>query len=236
MLATKVNNAIKLSIEEYVKTYNKAHSKSGKSAGALEKILAKLGLASRRATTAPPLSARGGCRCRLPRASSGITPYGRFAAAVLGFCNADGQGVYGLENSYESTLAGVNGRTITLRNAYGNAIADENATTYEAKDGSNLVLSLDVNIQEVVERYLNEAVAANTVENRGCAIVMNVKTGAILAMASKPDFDPNQPLDYSANLAYLQEQVAAEPELYTIYKKRRERQLPAGRERPEDTG
>ena len=81
------------------------------------------------------------------------------------------------KNSYESTLAGVNGRTITLRNAYGNAIADENATTYAAKDGSNLVLSLDVNIQEVVERYLNEAVAANTVENRGCAIVMNVKTG-----------------------------------------------------------
>ena len=138
---------------------------------------------------------------------------------MLGFCNADGQGVYGLENSYESTLAGVNGRTITLRNAYGNAIADENATTYAAKDGSNLVLSLDVNIQEVVERYLNEAVAANTVENRGCAIVMNVKTGAILAMASKPDFDPNDPQDFSANLAYLTEQVQAEPELYTIYKK-----------------
>ena len=146
-------------------------------------------------------------------------PYGRFAAAVLGFCNADGQGVYGLENSYESTLAGVNGRTITLRNAYGNAIADENATTYAAKDGSNLVLSLDVNIQEVVERYLNEAVAANTVENRGCAIVMNVKTGAILAMASKPDFDPNDPLNFTANEAYLNELVHAEPELYGIYKK-----------------
>ena len=113
----------------------------------------------------------------------------------------------------------MDGRTITQRNAYGNAIADANATTYAAKDGSNLVLSLDVNIQEVVERYLNEAVAANTVENRGCAIVMNVKTGAILAMASKPDFDPNDPQDFSANLAYLTEQVQAEPELYTIYKK-----------------
>ena len=79
------------------------------------------------------------------------------------------------------------------------------------------MLSLDVNVQEIAERYLTEAVAANNVENRGCAIVMNVKTGAILAMASKPDFDPNTPLDYSANLAYLQEQVAAEPELYTIY-------------------
>ena len=108
---------------------------------------------------------------------------------------------------------------ITLRNAYGNAIADENATTFAAKDGANLVLSLDVNVQEVVERYLNEAIAANTVENRGCAIVMDVNTGAILAMASKPDFDPNDPLSYEANLAYLNELVRAEPELYGIYLK-----------------
>ena len=81
------------------------------------------------------------------------------------------------------------------------------------------MLSLDVNVQEVVERYLNEAVYANNVENRGAAIVMNVKTGAILAMASKPDFDPNDPLDFSANLTYLSEQVQAEPEIYTIYLK-----------------
>ena len=219
VLATKVNNAIKLSIEEYVKTYNKAHSKSGKSAGALEKILAKLGLGQQESDGGTPTVRKGRVSVSASKGFQRDYPYGRFAAAVLGFCNADGQGVYGLENSYESTLAGVNGRTITLRNAYGNAIADENATTYAAKDGSNLVLSLDVNIQEVVERYLNEAVAANTVENRGCAIVMNVKTGAILAMASKPDFDPNDPQDFSANLAYLTEQVQAEPELYTIYKK-----------------
>mgnify|MGYP000816128659 FL=1 len=215
VLATKVNNAIKLSIEEYVKTYNKAHSKSGKSAGALEKILAKLGLGQQESDDGTPAVRKGRVSVSASKGFQRDYPYGRFAAAVLGFCNADGQGVYGLENSYESTLAGVNGRTITLRNAYGNAIADENATTYAAKDGSNLVLSLDVNIQEVVERYLNEAVAANTVENRGCAIVMNVKTGAILAMASKPDFDPNDPQDFSANLAYLTEQVQAEPELYT---------------------
>ena len=83
------------------------------------------------------------------------------------------------------------------------------------------MLSLDVNVQEVVERYLNEAIAANTVENRGCAIVMDVNTGAILAMASKPDFDPNDPLSYEANLAYLNELVRAEPELYGIYRKTR---------------
>ena len=196
-LATKVNNAIKLSIEQYVTAYNKAHKKADADKGIR----------------------KGRISVSSTKSFQRDYPYGAFAAAVLGFCDADGYGTYGLEKSYESTLAGVNGRTITLRNAYGNAIADENATTYAAKDGSNLVLSLDVNIQEVVERYLNEAVAANTVENRGCAIVMNVKTGAILAMASKPDFDPNDPQDFSANLAYLTEQVQAEPELYTIYKK-----------------
>ena len=219
VLATKVNNAIKLSIEEYVKTYNKAHSKSTRTETVLQKLQRKLGLAAEEPQTDTTGVRKGRVSVSASKGFQRDYPYGNFAAAVLGFCNADGQGVYGLENSYESTLAGVNGRTITLRNAYGNAIADENATTYAAKDGSNLVLSLDVNVQEVVERYLNEAIAANTVENRGCAIVMNVKTGAILAMASKPDFNPNDPQDFSANLAYLTEQVQAEPELYTQYLK-----------------
>ena len=195
VLATKVNNAIKLSIESYISEYNKAHKR------------------------ATDTTRKGRISVSSTKSFQRDYPYGAFAAAVLGFCDADGYGTYGLEKSYESTLAGVNGRTITLRNAYGNAIADQSATTYAAKDGSNLVLSLDVNIQEVAERYLNEAIKANNVENRGAAIVMNVKTGAILAMASKPDFDPNNPLDYSANEAYLNELVHAEPELYGIYLK-----------------
>ena len=195
VLATKVNNAIKLSIESYISEYNKAHKR------------------------ATDTTRKGRVSVSSTKSFQRDYPYGAFAAAVLGFCDADGYGTYGLEKSYESTLAGVNGRTITLRNAYGNAIADQRATTYAAKDGSNLVLSLDVNIQEVAERYLNEAIKANNVENRGAAIVMNVKTGAILAMASKPDFDPNNPLDYSANEAYLNELVHAEPELYGIYLK-----------------
>ena len=200
VLATKVNNAVKLSIEKYVSIYNKEHTK----AKTLED-----------GTTVR----KGRISVSSSKSFQRDYPYGAFAASVLGFCNGDGEGFYGLEKSYDSTLAGVNGRTITRRNAYGNAIADANATTYAAKDGSNLVLSLDVNVQEVVERYLNEAVYANNVENRGAAIVMNVKTGAILAMASKPDFDPNDPLDFSANLTYLSEQVQAEPEIYTIYLK-----------------
>lgn len=195
VLATKVNNAVKLSIESYVSQYNKTHKK------------------------ATETTRKGRISISAAKSFQRNYPYGAFAAAVLGFTDADGIGTYGLEKSYQSVLAGTDGRMITLRNAYGNAIADENATTFAAKDGANLVLSLDVNVQEVVERYLNEAIAANTVENRGCAIVMNVNTGAILAMASKPDFDPNDPLSYEANLAYLNELVRAEPELYGIYLK-----------------
>ena len=194
-LATKVNNAVKLSIEKYVTSFNKAHKK------------------------ATDTSRKGRISVSSEISFQRYYPYGAFAAAVLGFTDADGIGTYGLEKSYQSTLAGVDGRTITQRNAVGNAIADQNATTFAAKDGSNLVLSLDVNVQEIAERYLTEAVAANNVENRGCAIVMNVKTGAILAMASKPDFDPNDPLNFTANEAYLNELVHAEPELYGIYKK-----------------
>ena len=195
VLATKVNNAVKLSIEKYISEYNKAHKK------------------------VTDTTRKGRVSVSSTKSFQRDYPYGAFAASVLGFCDSDGYGTYGLEKSYESTLAGVNGRTITLRNAYGNAIADQSATTYAAKDGSNLVLSLDVNIQEVVERYLDEAIRANNVENRGAAIVMNVRTGAILAMSSKPDFDPNDPLDYSANEEYLNELVHAEPELYGIYLK-----------------
>lgn len=195
VLATKVNNAVKLSIESYVSQYNKTHKK------------------------ATETTRKGRISISAAKSFQRNYPYGAFAAAVLGFTDADGIGTYGLEKSYQSVLAGTDGRMITQRNAYGNAIADENATTFAAKDGANLVLSLDVNVQEVVERYLNEAIAANTVENRGCAIVMDVNTGAILAMASKPDFDPNDPLSYEANLAYLNELVRAEPELYGIYLK-----------------
>lgn len=188
LLASKVNNAVKTSIMDYVTAFNKASAKN-----------VRISIAS-------------------TKAYQRDYPYGAFAAAVIGFCDRDGYGAYGLEKSYESTLAGVNGRTITVRNARGNAIADDAATTFEAKDGNNLVLSLDTNVQEVLERYLSEAIAANRVENRGCGIVMNVKTGAILGMSSKPDFDPGDPYAIY-NEAYLSELVHAEPELYGIYKK-----------------
>ena len=144
--------------------------------------------------TATPSRAPAGCPSPPPAPTSATTPMGRLRRRCWALPNADGDGFYGLEKSYDDILSGTDGRTVTIRNARGNAIADSSAVTYDAKDGDSLVLTLDTTIQEVVEKYLNEAIAANTVENRGCAIVMDVNTGGILAMASKPDFDPNDPI------------------------------------------
>ena len=127
------------------------------------------------------------------QAASRTYPYGEFLASVLGFCNEDGSGAYGLEKYYDETLAGTPGRSVAETDAYGDPLASGQADVHEAIDGSNLNLSIDENVQSIVEEYLTEAMSTFTVHGRGSAIVMNVKTGAILAMASLEQFDPNDP-------------------------------------------
>ena len=127
------------------------------------------------------------------QAASRTYPYGEFLASVLGFCNEDGSGAYGLEKYYDETLAGTPGRSVAETDAYGDPLASGQADMHEAIDGSNLNLTIDENVQSIVEEYLTEAMSTFTVHGRGSAIVMNVKTGAILAMASLEQFDPNDP-------------------------------------------
>ena len=127
------------------------------------------------------------------QAASRIYPYGEFLASVLGFCNEDGSGAYGLEKYYDETLAGTPGRSVAETDAYGDPLASGQADVHEAIDGSNLNLTIDENVQSIVEEYLTEAMSTFTVHGRGSAIVMNVKTGASLAMASLEQFDPNDP-------------------------------------------
>ena len=125
-------------------------------------------------------------------------PYGAFASSVIGFCNNDENGkpvgTYGLERSYEDVLAGTPGRSIAETNVNGEILANTEADVHEAVDGNNLNLTLDENVQAIVEEYLAEAMDTFNVHGRGSAIVMNVKTGAILAMASLEQFDPNDPM------------------------------------------
>lgn len=122
-------------------------------------------------------------------------PYGNFASQVLGFVGTDNNGLYGLESYYDATLSGTPGRILTAVNAYGKDMYYEHETLTEAIDGYSLVLTLDAEIQRTLENALEEAMVEHNVRNYACGIIMNVNTGAIYAMATKPDFDPNTPLE-----------------------------------------
>lgn len=132
-------------------------------------------------------------------------PYGAFMSSILGFCNDDGAGgTYGLEKSYQTTLAGTDGRSVSVQTPFGDQLANGDADVHEAIDGLNLNLSIDEYIQGVVEEYLGKAVEDYNVQNRASAIVMDVNTSAILAMATMPQYDPNEPNTiYDQNLAAI---------------------------------
>jgi len=121
--------------------------------------------------------------------------FGTMASTVLGFTGTDNTGLSGLEAKYDSQLSGVPGRVVTIKNARAGEMPFEYNTLVEAQEGNSLVLTIDANIQQIMEEKLAEAVDKNQVQNRACAIMMNVNTGAILAMASIPDYDP---ADYTA--------------------------------------
>ncbi len=123
-------------------------------------------------------------------------PNGSLACDVVGFTTNDNQGTYGLEEFYNDTLSGTNGRE------YGYLNDDSNLerTTIPARDGCNIQTTIDANIQSIVERYLREfneeykdnVRTGNGAENVGC-IIMEVNTGRILAMANYPVYDLNDP-------------------------------------------
>ena len=120
-------------------------------------------------------------------------PYGTFAASVLGFTGSDSQGLGGVEAEYDSFLTGVPGKLVTAKNAVGTDMPFQYEQKVEAQNGSSLVLTIDEVVQHFLEKNLEEGLVANKVGNRACAIVMNVNTGAILGMAVKGDYDPNNP-------------------------------------------
>lgn len=118
-------------------------------------------------------------------------PQGELAAAVIGFTNYDGDGVYGVESYYNDYLKGVDGKVISAVDAYQNEMPYKNDKIYDAQDGNSLYLTLDMTLQYYAEKYLEQQVEAHDVQNRACAIIMEAKTGAVLAMASTPGFDLN---------------------------------------------
>ena len=119
-------------------------------------------------------------------------PNGTLAASVLGFVNENEEG-YGIEAYYNSYLKGTDGRVITTTDAHGNAMPYDYSARYSAKDGNSLVLTIDETLQYYLEKNLEITVSQHKLANRSTGIIMNAKTGAIVAMATSPGFDPNDP-------------------------------------------
>ncbi len=154
-------------------------------------------------------------------------PYSSLAAQTIGFTGGDGQGLFGLELFYESYLAGVDGKYISAKDAGGRDMQDGYVGYIPATDGWDMTCTLDVYIQTQLERVLLSAAENAGAKNRVSGIVMDVKTGAILAMATLPSYDLNDPYQLDeASLAVLAGYEAGSEEykakknelLYTMWK------------------
>lgn len=120
-------------------------------------------------------------------------PKGSFLSHALGFCGVDNQGLEGLEVQYESILKGVAGQLIIGADATGRELPLNDEKYIPPEDGLDLILTVDEMIQHIVEKYLEQAMIDNAPVEYGTCIVMDPKTGDVLAMATAPDYDPNDP-------------------------------------------
>ncbi|MBO5938599.1 MAG: PASTA domain-containing protein [Clostridia bacterium] len=115
------------------------------------------------------------------------------AAHMLGFTSQDGVGLYGLEYQYDEYLKGVDGYYIKARDSYGNEMPNDYSSYIKAIDGYNLTTTIDTTVQSFLEEQLEATVLDHEAANRACGIVIDVKTGGILAMATSSPFDLNDP-------------------------------------------
>ena len=120
-------------------------------------------------------------------------PYGDLAAQVIGFCGSDNQGLDGIEAKYDKELKGTNGKIERQTNAAGESLGDEEYIS--AIDGNDLILTIDMTIQSIVEKYLEEACIDNVCTDGGSIIAMDPRNGDILAMATYPAYDLNSPYE-----------------------------------------
>lgn len=119
-------------------------------------------------------------------------PYNNFASSVIGFTGSDDEGRAGLELQYNEELTGTPGRIITAKDGAQDDMANQYESTYDAKQGDGLVLTIDRVIQYYLEKSLKQAYI-DTQAKSTYGIVMDVDTGAILAMATLPDYNLNEP-------------------------------------------
>ena len=128
-------------------------------------------------------------------------PYSNLASQFIGFCGSDNQGLDGIEAKYDEILSGINGTIAQATDATGEKIGGDGEIYTSPIDGNSIKLSIDMTIQSIVEKYLEEACIDNVCTDGGNIIAMNPKTGDVLAMATYPNYNLNEP--YTINNAEL---------------------------------
>ena len=138
-------------------------------------------------------------------------PYNTVASQIIGFCGSDNQGLDGIEAKYEDELKGTKGSIQRHTDATGGEIGEEGENYVPAIDGNDLVLTIDLTIQSIAEKYLEEACIDNVCTDGGNIIVMNPQNGDILAMATYPSYNLNEPYEpYTDELKQTWDSLSAE--------------------------
>lgn len=120
-------------------------------------------------------------------------PYDNLASNLIGFCGTDNQGLWGLEYKWNDILTGTPGKITSAQDAIEDLIPYENGTYIAPQNGNDITLTIDANIQSIAEKYLKQACEENECKNGGNVIIMNPNNGDILAMATYPDYNLNDP-------------------------------------------
>ena len=138
-------------------------------------------------------------------------PYNTVASQIIGFCGSDNQGLDGIEAKYENELKGTKGSIQRHTDATGGEIGEEGENYVPAIDGNDLVLTIDLTIQSIAEKYLEEACIDNVCTDGGNIIVMNPQNGDILAMATYPSYNLNEPYEpYTDELRLTWDSLSSE--------------------------
>lgn len=122
-------------------------------------------------------------------------PYSTIASQIIGFCGSDNQGLDGIEAKYDAELKGRQGAIQRHTDAKGGEIGEEGEKYVSAVDGNDLVLTIDLSIQSIAEKYLEEVCIDNVCTDGGNIVIMNPQNGDILAMATYPNYNLNQPYE-----------------------------------------
>ena len=144
-------------------------------------------------------------------------PFDNLASNVIGFCGASGSGLDGIELSYDSVLSGTSGKLTTSISSLKSVIPDSDEEYIAPEDGSNVYLTIDSNMQSIVEKYLKQACIENNTKNGGTCIIMDPETGAIKAMATYPDYNLNTPYVPNSNISKDWDSLSSSEQTNRLY-------------------